>query len=106
MPQDNFWDSKIQAKVAYVPEGPWSDPVELFQAEPIQPGGAAYAAAPQPYFDQSGKTLVVTFTNLPNVIQAIRVVSHTVRSSGPKHTNGFVRHLNNNEVNMKHEVAA
>ncbi|KAL9616631.1 MAG: hypothetical protein Q9160_008514 [Pyrenula sp. 1 TL-2023] len=102
---DSFVDSKIQAKVAYLPEGPWSDPVELFQATPITPGGAAYAAAPQPYFDKSGKTLVVTFTNLPNVIQAIRVASDTVGSSGHELTNEYIRLLNDVEVSTEHSIA-
>lgn len=47
----------------------------LYQAKPIKEGGNAYAAAPHTYFDRTGKTLVITFTNMPNKIQAIRVVS-------------------------------
>lgn len=72
---DNFMNCKVQAKVAMLPQGPWSDSIELFQATPITKGGMVYAAAPHPYFDVSGKTLVVTYTNLPNVIQAVQVVS-------------------------------
>lgn len=71
---DNWMNSKVQAKVSYSPQGPWSDPVELYQATPITKGGAIYAAIPHPYYDDTGKTLVITFTNAPNVIQAIRVV--------------------------------
>lgn len=88
---DNFLNSKIQAKVAFVPQGPWSDPVELFQATPITKGGVVYAAAPQPYFDESGKTLVVTFTNNPNVIQAIRVVGTIAGHPGVRILTTFSR---------------
>jgi len=42
---------------------------------PIQEGGNIYAAVPHQYFDPSGKTLIITYTNHPNVIQAIKVVS-------------------------------
>ena len=71
---DNFLDSKILTRTAPAPEGPWSEDVTLFQATPLPQGSSTYAAAPQPEFDPSGKTLIVTFTNDPNVIQAIKVV--------------------------------
>ncbi len=65
-------NSKVLLKTALRPEGPWSDPITLYQATPITPGSAIYAAVPHPYFDTTGQTLVVTFTNHPNMIQAIR----------------------------------
>lgn len=68
-------DNKVLAQTAPAPEGPWSGPVTLFQATPITQGSSIYSAAPQPQYDVTGKTLVVTFTNFPNVIQAINVVS-------------------------------
>ncbi|KAL2407923.1 hypothetical protein ABEF95_015013 [Exophiala dermatitidis] len=75
---DNFMNSRVHLKTSLTPEGPWSDPpVMLYQATPILPKekmGCIYAAVPHPYFDESGKTLVVTFTNHPNTIQAVRVV--------------------------------
>ncbi|KAJ4522895.1 hypothetical protein HRR83_001398 [Exophiala dermatitidis] len=75
---DNFMNSRVHLKTSQTPEGPWSDPpVMLYQATPILPKekmGCIYAAVPHPYFDESGKTLVVTFTNHPNTIQAVRVV--------------------------------
>ncbi|RMZ76955.1 hypothetical protein DV737_g4620, partial [Chaetothyriales sp. CBS 132003] len=68
---DNFWNSRVQVVTAPSPEGPFTtQPVLLYQAKPIIEGSTAYAAAPHPYFDPSGKTLVVTFTNHPNTIQA------------------------------------
>ncbi|OAL40337.1 hypothetical protein AYO20_00073 [Fonsecaea nubica] len=71
---DNWMNSKVLLKTAQQPEGPWSDPITLYQATPIQPGSSIYAAVPHPYFDETGKTLVVTFTNHPNTVQAVRVV--------------------------------
>ncbi len=70
---DNWWNAKVLMMTSQRPEGPWSEPITLYQATPIQEGGSVYAAAPHTYFDPSGKTLVVTFTNHPNVIQAIKV---------------------------------
>jgi hypothetical protein len=67
-------NSKVLAKTSPAPEGPWSDPVTLYQATPITSGSTIYAAIPHPYYDPSGKSLVVTYTNHPNVIQAIKVV--------------------------------
>jgi hypothetical protein len=61
---------------APAPEGPWSEAACIYQATPI--GAGVYAAAPHPYFDESGKTLIVTFTNNPNLIQSIKVVSFLV----------------------------
>lgn len=72
---DNWMNNKVLAKVAYKPEGPWSDPVTIYQATPITNDSSIYAAVPHPYYDESGKSLVVTFTNHPNVIQAVNIVS-------------------------------
>ncbi|KIX00067.1 uncharacterized protein Z518_10994 [Rhinocladiella mackenziei CBS 650.93] len=71
---DNWMNSKVLLKTSPKPEGPWSDPITLYQATPIRQDSSIYAAVPHPYFDNSGKTLVVTFTNHPNTIQAVRVV--------------------------------
>lgn len=73
--QDNWMNNKVLAKVAYTPTGPWSDPVTLYQAMPITNGSSIYAAVPHPYYDESGRNLIVTFTNHPNLIQAVNVVS-------------------------------
>ena len=74
---DNWMNNKVLVKTAPAPEGPWSAAITLYQATPITKGSSIYAAAPHPYYDLTGKTLVVTFTNHPNVIQAVRVVSQT-----------------------------
>jgi hypothetical protein len=66
-------NSKVLAKTASAPEGPWSEPMTLYQATPITKGSSIYAAVPHDYYDRSGRTLVVTFTNHPNVIQAIKI---------------------------------
>lgn len=66
-------NSKVLVKTAQRPEGPWSEPVTLYQAKPITEGSSIYAAIPHPYFDGSGRTLVVTFTNHPNVVQAVKI---------------------------------
>jgi hypothetical protein len=68
-------NNKVLAKVANSPTGPWSDPVTLYQATPITNGSSIYAAVPHPYYDETGKNLVVTFTNHPNLIQAANIVS-------------------------------
>ncbi|KIV93340.1 hypothetical protein PV10_04558 [Exophiala mesophila] len=70
---DNWWNSRVLMKMSKYPEGPWSEPITLYQATPAQKGGSTYAASPHPYFDESGRTLVCTFTNYPNIVQAIRV---------------------------------
>ena len=67
-------NSKILLKTAQRPEGPWSDAFTMYEATPLVNGSAIYAAVPHPYYDQDGDTLVVTFTNHPNTIQAIRIV--------------------------------
>jgi hypothetical protein len=64
-----------QVKTALAPEGPWSEPVTVHKPKPVQDGGNIYAAVPHQYFDPSGKTLIITYTNHPNTIQAIKVVS-------------------------------
>ncbi|EXJ94414.1 hypothetical protein A1O1_02808 [Capronia coronata CBS 617.96] len=75
---DNFMNSRVHLKTSQRPEGPWSEPpIMLYQATPLLPveeRGCIYAAVPHPYFDESGKTLVVSFTNHPNTIQAVRIV--------------------------------
>jgi beta-xylosidase len=80
---DNWMNSKVLAKTASAPEGPWSEPITLYQATPISAESSIYAAIPHPYYDLSGKTLVITFTNHPNVVQAIKVVSCLLNHADP-----------------------
>ena len=77
---DNWMNSRVLAQTAPAPEGPWSDTVTLYQATPLTEAASIYAAVPHPYYDRSGRTLVVTFTNHPNVIQAVRI---TFGGDGP-----------------------
>lgn len=76
-------NNKVLAKVARTPTGPWSEPVTLYQATPITNGSSIYAAVPHPYYDQTGKSLVVTFTNHPNLIQAVKLVSRPCEKKVP-----------------------
>lgn len=61
-------------KHAPSPEGPWSQPIDVIKIKPIQEGGTIYAASPHPHFDPSGKTLIVSYTNHPNTVQALKIV--------------------------------
>lgn len=72
---DNFWNSQIQAVASWLPTGPWTAPVLLYQAKPRQDGGCVYSPAVHTYYDASGKSIIITFTNHPNQIEAIKVVS-------------------------------
>jgi hypothetical protein len=83
---DNWMNNKVLAVTADKPEGPWSNPMTLYHATPLTAGSSIYAAVPHPYFDQSGETLVVTFTNHPNCIQAVKVVSRHSPILGQRRT--------------------
>ncbi|KAK9235267.1 hypothetical protein V1525DRAFT_410499 [Lipomyces kononenkoae] len=66
---NNFMDNQILAKTASSPTGPWSAPVTLYKV----PSGQVYSAAPHPNYDETGKTLVCTYTKYPNQLQAVKV---------------------------------
>lgn len=70
---NRFMDNQVLACTSNLPTGPWSKPVTLHKAQPISKGGCIYGAVPHPYYDESGKTLICTFTNHPNRLQAIKV---------------------------------
>lgn len=70
---DNFWSCQVLIKTALAPEGPWSDALTVHKPKPVQEGGNIYAPIPHPYFDTTSKTLIITYTNHPNTIQAIKV---------------------------------
>ncbi|GJC79915.1 hypothetical protein ColLi_02753 [Colletotrichum liriopes] len=57
-------------RTAPSPEGPWTPDIKIFEATPID-GGLVYAGVAHPYLDESGKTLVMSFTN-NNRIQVIK----------------------------------
>ncbi|OBR06947.1 secreted protein [Colletotrichum higginsianum IMI 349063] len=57
-------------RTAPAPEGPWTPDVKIFEAAPID-GGLVYAGVAHPYLDETGRTLVISFTN-NNRIQVIK----------------------------------
>lgn len=59
-------------RTAPSPEGPWSADVRVFTATPIGEGGLTYAGVAHPYLDETGRSLVISFTNNNN-IEVIRV---------------------------------
>lgn len=58
-------------RTATKPEGPWSSDIKIYEQEAID-GGHVYAGVAHPYLDESGKTLVISYTN-NNHIQVIKV---------------------------------
>jgi hypothetical protein len=60
----------VYLRTAPAPEGPWSASVKVYEAAPID-GGLVYAGVAHPYLDESGQTLVISFTN-NNRIQVIK----------------------------------
>lgn len=70
---DVWMNSKVFGETGPAPERPLSDPVTLYRAISITNCSSIYAAAPPPYHYLTGKSLVMTFTNHPNIIQAINV---------------------------------
>ncbi|TQN69149.1 hypothetical protein CSHISOI_06348 [Colletotrichum shisoi] len=57
-------------RTAPAPEGPWTPDVKIFEAAPVD-GGLVYAGVAHPYLDETGRTLVISFTN-NNRIQVIK----------------------------------
>jgi hypothetical protein len=72
---DIWGDNKVSVETADRPEGPWSSPITLYTAKPLKANEGVYAAAAHPYFDPTGKALVITFSNTGVVRQVIKVVS-------------------------------
>ena len=60
-------------RTAPSPEGPWASDVIVYDVKCAE-GGLAYAGVVHPYLDPSGETLVISYTNDPNVIEVIKVV--------------------------------
>lgn len=63
----------VYARTADRPRGPWSSKVELFTVQRAQSDYQVYCAVANPYFDDSGKTLVVTVDNGAATVQATTV---------------------------------
>ncbi|KAJ9144262.1 Conserved secreted protein [Pleurostoma richardsiae] len=68
---DVWGAGNVYLKTAPAPEGPWAADVQIYKATP-RDGGLVYAGAGYPYLDESGRTLVVSYTN-NNVIEVIKV---------------------------------
>lgn len=54
------------------PEGPWSDEFSIYSAKEFF---FVYSPSQQYKYDSTGKTLVVSYTGYPNILQAIKIVS-------------------------------
>ncbi|KAK4168204.1 hypothetical protein QBC43DRAFT_341499 [Cladorrhinum sp. PSN259] len=73
MVHTSTFGSTIMLRTALSPEGPWTPDIEVFTAAPIVDGGLdVYAGVAHPYLDESGKTLVVSYTN-NNYIEVLKV---------------------------------
>ena len=64
----------VYARTAKTPQGPWTAAVKLYSVQAATAGGLVYCAIANPYYDASGKSIVVTVANGANVIQATKVV--------------------------------
>lgn len=74
-------DNTVYATISYSPTGPWSESIPLYKATPVKKdGGCIYSPAAHDYYDPSGKTLIITFTNHPNTVQAVKVVCRLMSS--------------------------
>lgn len=72
-PRSDWPNSDIYVSTAPKLEGPWSSPVTLGTTCPTGTcGNLRYCIAPHPEFDDSGKTLLVTWTDA-NVIHAVKI---------------------------------
>ena len=56
----------VKLRTAPTPEGPWTADVKVYTTTPID-GGLTYAGVAHPYLDETGKTLVVSWTNNNNI---------------------------------------
>lgn len=57
--------------------GPWSAETTLYTVQPEEENGVknfVYCAVANPYYDESGKSIVVTINNGSATIQATKVV--------------------------------
>ena len=56
--------------------GPWSDEQSILDIPAEYAGQMAYAPTAQTQYDESGKSLVVSYTMYPNCQQVAKVVSN------------------------------
>lgn len=64
----------IYARTADQPTGPWSNAVKLYSASKLPGEQFVYCAVANPYFDSTGKSIIVTVDNGPAIVQATRVM--------------------------------
>lgn len=64
----------IMARTADKPEGPWSEETKLYRVQNREEGQFVYCAVANPYYDESGKSVVVTVNVGSMTVQAHRVV--------------------------------
>ena len=55
-------------------QGPWSEETVVFKAPKIFEGNLVYAPTHHPHFDDTGKSLVVSYTQDSNIQQAARII--------------------------------
>ena len=72
-PCDDKGSHAIFARTADKPEGPWSHQTELYRVKGRKDGDFVYCAVANPYYDESGKSMVVTVNNGSMIVQAHRV---------------------------------
>lgn len=66
--------AEVRAKTAPKPEGPWGPMTEYVSLFTATEFGFCYSPSQQTRYD-SCKSLVISYTGYPNIIQAIKVVS-------------------------------
>lgn len=69
--------AELRGKTATRPEGPFSDYFTIFTSTEFT---FVYSPSQQTHYDPSGKTLVLSYTGYPNIIQAVKAVSTIVIS--------------------------
>jgi hypothetical protein len=65
--------NNVAIRTAPKPEGPWTADVMLYNITALSGGGLAYAGVAHPYLDPTGRTLTVSYTNSPNVIEVVKI---------------------------------
>ena len=63
--------AELRGKTASKPEGPFRDYFTNFTATDF---AFVYSPSQQTHYDPSGKTLVLSYTGFPNIIQAVKAV--------------------------------
>jgi len=63
----------VFARTADRPEGPWSKEVKLYDVKRKTEGSFVYCAVANPYFDESGRSVIVTVNNGADCVQVTRV---------------------------------